>query len=228
MQCSKEAALHLQNAIKVELEVIPWVRIGYHIPACRIGTIGLECLKGIDSVTQTLRHLVTILVQHQTIGDDIFKRHASEDHYGKRVKGKEPSSGLINTFRDKIGREAFVKDILVLERIMPLRIGHGARIEPNVDKVRFTVHRLAIIAYKHHLINIGPVKIEILRQAFLHETRRNCLLHLPTQFWKGTDTLLFRTVFRDPDGQRGAPETGSGKVPVNQVLKPVAKAPCSR
>lgn len=47
-------------------------------------------------------------------------------------KGVEPSTGLVNTLRDKVGRELFIKVLRVFERIMLLGVGHRTRFEPAV------------------------------------------------------------------------------------------------
>ena len=41
VQRSKELSLHLANPIFVELQVVPWLRVGDHIPAGRIRSVFL-------------------------------------------------------------------------------------------------------------------------------------------------------------------------------------------
>ena len=45
----------------------------------------------------------------------------------------EPSSSLINTFRDEIPREGILEQLFVLEWIVSLSVGHTARLEPTVE-----------------------------------------------------------------------------------------------
>ena len=58
------------------------------------------------------------------------------------MEGEEPTAGLVDALGDEVGREktAAVKAFFVLEGVMDLGVGHGAGVEPNVDKVGLAVH----------------------------------------------------------------------------------------
>ena len=75
---AEEFATHLIDAIDIEFQIVPRLRVGNHIPACRIGTVAVEYLERIDGIAQSFGHLVAVLVQHQTVGDDIFEGHVVE------------------------------------------------------------------------------------------------------------------------------------------------------
>jgi hypothetical protein len=43
---------------------------------------------------------------------------------GQNEEGVEPSSGLIDSLGDKVGREVLLELLLVLEWVVRLRVGH--------------------------------------------------------------------------------------------------------
>ena len=67
MQCAEELAGYILHALLIELEVIPRLGVGYHVPAQGIAAELFNLLKRINGITQTLGHLVAVLVQNQTV-----------------------------------------------------------------------------------------------------------------------------------------------------------------
>ena len=116
--------------------------------------------EGIDGVAEALRHLVAVLVEHQPVGYDIFKRNRIRDHRGDGVQREEPSACLVNPLSDEISREHFIKVLPVFKRIVCLCIGHRSRVKPYVYQVRLTLHGPAGRAYQHNIIHIRPVQVE--------------------------------------------------------------------
>ncbi|OQB89515.1 MAG: hypothetical protein BWX83_01107 [Candidatus Cloacimonetes bacterium ADurb.Bin117] len=103
---------------------------------------------------------------------------------------------------------------------MPLREGHGATVEPAVDHFLGAVHAAAAFrASELHVVDVRPVQFYV----FGHRGAvfQFAALH---QFTDGAHGALFAAVFADPDVQRRAPETVSGKGPVNVVGQPFAEA----
>ena len=79
------------------------------------------------------------------------------------MQGEEPSTGLVHTLGDEVGRivGAVVHDFLVLERIVQLCIGHGTRVEPYVDEVELALHGLAVLRHEDDVVHIGAVEVNL-------------------------------------------------------------------
>ena len=107
---------------------------------------------------------------------------------------------------------------------MPLGVGHGTGVEPDVDEVGLPVHFAARFAHQHDGVDKGAVQIEVLRNLPVHESRLYGALHLRAQLGQGADAFFFAAVFGAPYGQGCAPVARAAQVPVDQVFQPVAKA----
>ena len=125
IQGAEQLVARFDDTLKVEFQVIPRRCIRHHIPAGGIGSMSCKGFKRIHHVAFRLGHFVALLVEYQSVRHHIFVGHRIKTHHGNSVQGIEPASGLVNTFRDKIGREIALESVLVLKRIVPLRIGHG-------------------------------------------------------------------------------------------------------
>ena len=161
VQSSEEFALNLVNSGNVELEVVPSLCIGNHIPANRVGTIFVDSFERIYSIAKSLRHLIAVLVEYQTVGNDVLVCYAVENHCCNCVQGEEPTACLVNAFSDEVSWEQLVEAVFVLERIMPLCVRHCTRIEPNIDKVWFAEHLTTIRCNKHNLVNIRTMQVKV-------------------------------------------------------------------
>ena len=125
----------------------------------------------------------------------------------------------------------------MLERIVLLRIGHGARIEPHVDQVALAAHRLALGRDEHDLVHIGTVQVdlgivllrhvahtELLVGILLHHAGRDRALDLGRQLLHRTDAFQLGVILGGPHRQRRAPETRTRQIPVHQPFEPLAEA----
>ena len=83
-----------------------------------------ERLHRVDGVALRLRHLVAVLVLDMAEHDDILVRGLMEQQRRNRNQRIEPAARLVDSLRDEVRREALLEDVLVLERIMPLRERH--------------------------------------------------------------------------------------------------------
>ena len=102
----------------------------------------------------------------------------------------EPTTRLIDTFRNKICGKASIEKIFVLERIVMLRKWHRAGIEPYIDHVRYALHRPAARTRERYIIYIRFVRIEgpvIERSAH----GLPCCVRCITKFFKATDRVHF-------------------------------------
>src|SRR5690606_37775959 len=114
----------------------------------KVGAVFSQGIERIDDIAQTFRHLIPVLVKHETIGYYVPEGEAGIivlavylrnlltgiiDQNGDGMQSKEPATGLVYAFSNKISRVVLFEDILVFKRVVPLRVGHGAGIEPDVD-----------------------------------------------------------------------------------------------
>ena len=156
---------------------------------------------------------------------------------------KEPATGLIYTFVDKVTGEGntLVNQILILEWIVNLGVWHRTGVEPDINQICLTLHRLATLTDEYDMVYIRTMQIDlvivllahiaehkaiILQRITLHHTSLHSLLDLVIEFLHTTDAD-FLTILIAPYRQWRSPETGTGEVPVVQVLQPVAEASCT-
>ena len=137
---SEELTTHFIDTFWIKLEVLPRAGVGKHIPAHGIGSVGIECTKRIDGIAETFRHLIAVLIEHESVGDDVFVCHSAFDHRVDSMKGKEPSACLVHTFGDEVGG---ARCVCVLEGIVILCVRHRAGVEPYIDEIEFALHRFA-------------------------------------------------------------------------------------
>ena len=155
------------------------------------------------------------------------------------MQRKEPATGLVNSFCDKVGRINLtaIQFFLMFERIMDLCIRHGTGIEPYVDKVCLTFHRFTARTNQKHIIHERTMKIDLIiigliivtgNEAFIlqrivrHHTGSNSLFYFIVKFLYRTDADFF-TVFRTPDRQWSSPISASTQVPVIKILQPFSE-----
>ena len=94
----------------------------------------------IDDVAAALRHLLPVYIEQHVIDDHVLVDRRIERRHADREQRVEPAAGLVDALADVIGREVRLEVRLMLERIMPLRIRHGATVEPDVNQIRFAKH----------------------------------------------------------------------------------------
>ncbi|MCY1541569.1 hypothetical protein D9M68_772690 [compost metagenome] len=75
------------------------------------------------------------------------------------MQGKEPATGLINAFGNKIGRISIFKFGYIFKREVPLCIGHRSAIEPHIDQVGFAEHLFTFSRNQDDLIHIRAMHI---------------------------------------------------------------------
>src|ERR1700682_270756 len=76
-----------------------------------------------------------------------------------RVERVEPPTRLIERLADEVAREVREELLLILERVVPLRVRHRPRLEPDIDGVRHAAIRL-VVAVESDLIDVWAVQIE--------------------------------------------------------------------
>ena len=151
---TEELTAHLSYPFQVKFEVVPRVCVWNHIPASGIGAILGYGSERVYRIAQAFRHLLSVLVKHQSVRHYVFVRHTVEYRSSNGVKRIEPTACLVYPFRNKVGWVSGMVFyiVLVFKRIVPLCIRHRPRVEPYVDKVGFAVHWLAWWRYEHYVI----------------------------------------------------------------------------
>ena len=237
VQGAEELAANLVHAGLVELEVVPGLGVGEHVPAKGIGPISIQSPERIHGVAEPLGHLVAVLVQHKAVGNHPLERGSAANHGVDCVQGVEPSARLVHAFRDEICRGAEIRASEIAEAFLCVR--HCAGIEPYVDKVALANHLAAAVRHKEDIVHIRPVKIDeiivlqghVLRiEAFVlqgvggHDAGLDGLLDLVVKLIYRADAFFLPAVFSAPDGQRSAPVAAAAEVPVLDVLQPHSEA----
>ena len=80
VQGSEELPLHLPDARHVELEVVPRLGVGDHVPAGGVRPVFGQRLEGVHRVAKALGHLLAVFVQHQAVGDHALVSHLVKHH----------------------------------------------------------------------------------------------------------------------------------------------------
>ncbi len=203
--------MHLGDAVRVELQVVPGRCVPDHVPAYGIGAEPVQGLEGVRGVAEALAHLLAVLVQHEAIAHHRLVRHLVEYERGDGVQRVEPASGLVHAFGDEIGREFLLQIRLVLKGVMELGVRHRSAIEPDVDQVGLALHRLPAGRYQHDVVGIGAVQVHAVVVTVAHIRRvegcirigghyasghRTCDLFL--QLLQRADAELFGAILRAP------------------------------
>ena len=140
----------------------PRCAVDVEVPADRVGTICLQGVERIDSVSFGLTHLLSVLILNVAENDNVLVRRLIKEQRGLGKEGVEPSSCLVNSLGDELCRELFVEKLLVLKRIVMLCERHCAGVEPAVNNLRYTVHFFsAVRAGDHYIIDKRTVKLNL-------------------------------------------------------------------
>ena len=152
------------------------------------------------------------------------------------MEGKEPATGLVDSFCNEVGREEGIKLCLVFEWIVNLGKRHGSRIKPYIDQIQLAHHFHSVRRNQEDVVHEGTVQIyffvifrgvvannEILVRVGSHETGSHRLFNFANQLLHRADAKLLCSVFGSPDGKGSSPIPRAREVPVDQVLQPVAK-----
>ena len=156
-----------------------------------------------------------MLVEDQAKAEYIFVGNRIEQQGADGVERVEPAARLVHGFADVIGWELFFEFFPVLERIVPLRVGHRTRVEPRVDHIRDAFHRAAaLFASPGHFVHVRAMQVQFGQVAsdLLGQVRHRA------------DALAVLAIFTFPNGKRRTPIALTRERPVNVVFQPVAEA----
>ena len=198
-QLAEEGAGNLLHTFDVKLQVVPRSAVGNHIPSQWVGTELLYGTEGIHGIAKPLGHLHSILVQHQSVAYHSAIGHAVKYHGAQSMQGVKPSSCLVHTFCDEVGREGIplVYGITVLEGVVYLSIGHGTAVEPYVYQVGLSLQYASFASHQDYVVHHGAMQVYavivllthvsrheslLLQWVALHDTSSHTLLYLSIEF----------------------------------------------
>ena len=192
------------------------------VPAQGVGAGLGEHLHRFDHVAEALRHLAAVLVVDVAEDDAVAVGRAVEQQAAENVQGVEPAPGLVDRLGDEVRGEAGAECLAVLERVVVLREGHRAGVEPGVDHELDASHGAGTAESGAGPVKVvvdeGPVGIEV--RAVVRVVRQGPA-GAAEEFLEGTDHLGLAAVAALPDRQRRAPVAATGQGPVDDVLEPV-------
>ncbi|GAP60285.1 hypothetical protein AHiyo1_37810 [Arthrobacter sp. Hiyo1] len=90
------------------------------------------------------------------MADHIAEGRPVEECRGQDVQHVEPAAGLPDVLDDEVGRVVGVEPFLVLERIVHLPVGHGARVEPDIQDVLHPAHGGLALFRRARVVRVGP------------------------------------------------------------------------
>ena len=239
-QRQQELARGLAHQIGAEAPRVAGRAGRVHVPARGIRPVRVEHRPRIDDIAAALRHLAAVLGHDVAQADAVLEVRLAEEQGADGVLRIEPTACLIHRLADVVGRELLGEDLAILERVVPLRHGHRAGIEPAIGHLAHATHDAfaALGARPAHVIHGRPVQIErlgvrLLRigplAALLRQIARQHELApgLRVQLGHRSDALLIpaRRVVAHPERQRRAPVALARHAPVDVVRQPLAEAP---
>ena len=177
----------------------------------RIRSVRVDDVQRVRIVLFALGHLLSVFREDESVDDDVARRRLSEQRGGEHDERVEPSSGLVEPFRDEIGGEMFVEVGFVFKRIMLLRVGHGAAFKPAVEHFRDAGQDRAGFRLDRELVDEMLVDIVDLLSGELFE------------FGDGADADRFAGLFAAPDRERTSPVAVAADGPVAGVFEPLAE-----
>ena len=194
-QSTEELPLNFRDAGGVEQLRFPRGARHHQVPAGGVCAVLGDYLERIHRIAAGLGHLLSLLVQHHLVDDDVLERRLFEQVRADRMQGVEPPPGLVDSFRDEVGREGMFEDVFVLERVVPLGKRHRPRVEPDIDDLRYARHRASALALESHLIHVRLVEVERIRQ----------VLSFAPEFLQAPDGAVLVAVAADPNRYRCTP-----------------------
>ena len=124
----------------------------HQVPAERVGAEGGHHLFGVRVVAQLLGELAALVVQHDSVADDVGEGRSIEQGHRQDVQRVEPAAGLGDVLDDEVGGGVLLEPFTVLERVVHLGEGHGTRLEPAVEHLGDPPHHRPA----GRVVGVGP------------------------------------------------------------------------
>mmetsp|Transcript_22495 Transcript_22495/g.73070 ORF Transcript_22495/g.73070 Transcript_22495/m.73070 type:complete len:643 (+) Transcript_22495:1232-3160(+) len=185
------------------------------VEAQRIRAVLLHHLVRVGVIFQALAHLFAVSCEDEAVAHEVLERRAVEERRGEHHQRVEPSTRLVEPFRDKVGGKVVLEELFVLERVVQLRVRHAPALEPAVEDV--------LDAFEHAKLGAalrrdGEVVDEV--TVYIRDLGARQLLEL----LDGADDHLLLTVVRAPHRNGRAPVAVPAHRPVVRILEPVVEA----
>ena len=132
----REVADHLADQLDGEAALVAGRRSGIEIPAERVSAVDLDDIPGVDDVAEALGHFLAVAIEDEAQADDVLIGDRVHEERADGMQGVEPAAGLIDRLADVVGGELRLELFLVLEGIVPLGVGHGTGVKPDIDQIR--------------------------------------------------------------------------------------------
>ena len=180
---------------------------------------------GVHDVAARLAHLLALFVEDVSEREDVAEGRGFGDGFGAvqqhgfGVQRVEPAARLIDRLADEVGGKALGEELLVLERVVPLGVGHCAAVEPGVGNLRHAARfAAAFVAADQDIVHDRPMRVaEVGRIAD----------GAAAQLVEGADAVGAPAALAAPEGQRSTPVALAADGPIDVVGEPVAVAPAS-
>ena len=163
-QRAHKLALRLAHVLRRKTGRQPRCGRSVEIPSRRVRALLVEHRERVDDVALVLAHLYAVLVVDVTEHYAVAERRLPEQGRGNGKQRIEPSSRLVHRFGNEVRGESFLENILVFERIMPLRERHRAAVVPAVQHFGGAHHFAAAFALQFHLVDVGTVQLDVVVQ----------------------------------------------------------------
>ena len=175
----------------------------------------------VHDVAAGLGHLLPLGVLDEAEADDVAVRDAlghvagAVEQRGEGVQGVEPAARLVDGLADEVGGEALREQLLVLERVVRLRVGHRAGVEPRVGDLGRAAHLAAAVgARQRHVVDERAVGVG----------RRRVEVRALGELGVGADAVRAAALRADPEREGRAPVALARQRPVDVAVEPLAEA----
>ena len=192
-------------------------RRGDKEPAQSIGADAGEDFLGVGIVAQTLAEFLAVFGEHDAMAEAVLERRPIEEGRGHHHHEVEPAPGLGLVLGDEIRGKMFFEPFLVLEGVVDLGEGHGARFEPAVENLGNPAHgRLA-----GRVVGVGADQGVDERAMQVIGPNAKITLEF-VQAAVDVDSRVVGVVAL-PDGDRRSPEAVARNRPIPGAFEPAAK-----
>ncbi len=129
-----------------------------HVEAQGIRAIFVDDVDRVGVILEPFAHLQSVFGQHEAVDDDVLEGGLVEQRGGEHHQRVEPTARLVEPLGNEVGREVGLEMFLVFERVVVLRVGHCAGLEPTVEHLGGALVGLAV-PLNEDLVDIVLVQI---------------------------------------------------------------------
>ena len=212
-QGDEDALQHVTDTLVAVLQVVGLHCGGVHQKqADGIGPEHGHRLGGVGVVPQALGHLLAVGGKDKAVYHTVLEGGTVKEGGCQNGEGVEPASGLVQSLGDEVRREVAFQVVLVLEGIVVLGVGHGARLKPAVQHLRDAGHGAAAVTGNGNLVHKVLVEVFWIHAGQLLE------------FLAASHAVGLATVGTLPHRDGVAPVAVAADGPVTGPLQPLSEA----